>query len=65
MALLFGGLALQFLNTDLCDSGVDPLVGTVGSITWGQRLVDGTAVKFIDPREMPKALQLHRLVSLL
>lgn len=46
-------------------AGVDPLVGTVGSVTWGQRLVDGTAVKFIDPREMPKAwpsgwLPLHR-----
>lgn len=41
------------------DSGIDPLVGTVGSITWGRRLVDGTAVKFIDPREMPKAVELQ------
>ena len=45
--------------TEFHASGVDPLIGTVGSVTWGQHLVDGTAVKFIDPREMPQALEQH------
>eukprot|EP00913_Durusdinium_trenchii_P013174 g12364.t2 len=35
-------------------AGVDPELGSLGSVTWGRRLVDGTAVKFLDAREMPQ-----------
>lgn len=35
-------------------AGVDPLAGTVGGVTWARHLVDGTSVKFIDPREAPR-----------
>lgn len=46
-------------------AGVDPELGSLGSVTWGRRLVDGTAVKFLDAREMPQDwltgwLPLHR-----
>ncbi|CAJ1388560.1 unnamed protein product [Effrenium voratum] len=36
-------------------AGADPEAGTVGGAVWARSLVDGTAVKFLDPREMPPA----------
>lgn len=35
-------------------AGVDPEFGTVGGATWCQYVLDGTAVRFVDPREAPK-----------
>mmetsp|Transcript_34183 Transcript_34183/g.63767 ORF Transcript_34183/g.63767 Transcript_34183/m.63767 type:complete len:338 (-) Transcript_34183:16-1029(-) len=35
-------------------AGMDPTFGSIGAATWVQRLVDGTTVRYVDPREMPK-----------